>query len=93
MHRNGESFSISSHLKCARMGFCCWKFRLEALKGKGDVNLDQRLTVKEVESYLNDAVPVLSEKLIGVAQYPNSYSRGQDFPLGVVPNPSSAQTR
>lgn len=57
---------------------------LQALdKGAGDGNKDGRITVKELEAYVNDAVPELTLKHKGTAQYPNSYSRGQDFPIGV----------
>ena len=56
---------------------------LEALEGKGDANKDGKITVKEVEAWLNERVPELSEKHAGAAQYPNSFARGQDFPIGV----------
>jgi len=39
--------------------------------------------VSELEAFLNDIVPELSRQYRGKAQYPNSYARGQDFPLGV----------
>ncbi len=57
---------------------------LEALGGKGDGNGDGRITVKEVEAFLNTRVPELSEEFTGAAQYPNSFGRGQDFPIGLV---------
>jgi uncharacterized caspase-like protein len=58
---------------------------LQALdKGEGDANKDGRITVKELEAYVSDAVPELTLEHKGTAQYPNSYSRGQDFPIGVV---------
>ncbi len=43
-------------------------------------------TVKELEAFINDQVPQLTEEHRGQAQYPNSYARGQDFPIGVVDN-------
>ena len=57
---------------------------LEALDGKGDFNSDGRITVKEVEAWLNERVPELSEEHVGAAQYPNSFARGQDFPIVVL---------
>ncbi|MEM6917078.1 MAG: caspase family protein, partial [Verrucomicrobiota bacterium] len=57
---------------------------LEALDGQGDGNDDKKITVKEVEIWLNERVPVLSEKFSGAAQYPNSFARGQDFPIGLL---------
>lgn len=57
---------------------------LEAIEGKGDANSDGKITVKEVEAWLNERVPELSEKHTGAAQYPNSFARGQDFPIGVI---------
>ena len=57
---------------------------LKGLSGEGDGNKDGRITVKELEAYLNDRVPELTKKYRGLAQYPNSYARGQDFPIGVV---------
>ncbi len=57
---------------------------IEALEGKGDFNGDGKITVKEVEAWLNERVPELSEKHTGTAQYPNSFARGQDFPIGII---------
>ncbi len=45
---------------------------------------DGKITVKELEAYLNDRVPELTLKYRGKAQYPNTYSRGQDFPISVI---------
>ncbi len=59
---------------------------LKGLSGEADsgTNPDRKITVKELEAYVNDKVPELTKKYRGSAQYPNSYARGQDFPLGVV---------
>lgn len=57
---------------------------LEGLNGKGDGNSDGKVTIKEVEAWLNERVPELSEKHTGTAQYPNSFARGQDFPIGLI---------
>ncbi len=56
---------------------------LEALGGKaaGD---DGRVSVNELKAYLDVAVPELTEKFLGQAQYPASYGYGQDFPVSVV---------
>lgn len=58
---------------------------LEALEGKADGgSADEKITVTELKSYVEDRVPELSEKYHGNAQYPTSYSFGQDFPLVIV---------
>ena len=58
---------------------------LEGLaEGKADGNKDGKVTVKEVEAYINDVVPELSRKLTDTPQFPSSYARGQDFPIGIV---------
>jgi hypothetical protein len=56
---------------------------LEGLNGKADANKDQKLTVRELSTYVEDTVPELSEKYKGVAQYPSGYSFGNDFPIAV----------
>ena len=53
---------------------------LQALKGHASKN-DEKVTVKELTYYVEEQVPVLSEKYKGNAQYPTSYGFGQDFPL------------
>ena len=58
---------------------------LEGFKGKADGGtMDKKITVKELESYLNDRIPELSQQYKGTVQYPMSWSRGQDFPVTVV---------
>ena len=52
--------------------------------GKADADKDGKITVKEIDTYINEAVPELSKKLTNTPQYPTSYSRGQDFPIGIV---------
>lgn len=52
--------------------------------GKADADKDGKITVKEIDAYINEAVPELSKKLTNTPQYPTSYSRGQDFPIGIV---------
>ena len=56
---------------------------LEGFKGAADGNKDGKITVKELDAYLQDQVPILTEKYKGSAQYPSSYGFGQDFPLGI----------
>ncbi len=56
---------------------------LEALSGKAD-NGDKRITVKEIDAYLQTVVPELTAKYKGTPQYPASYGFGNDFPVGVV---------
>ncbi len=57
---------------------------LKGLSGEADgAPLDGKVTVKELEAYLNDQVPELTKLHRGKLQYPNSSTRGQDFPIGI----------
>jgi hypothetical protein len=42
-----------------------------------------KVTIKELETYLNDYIPELTQKYHGSVQYPKSWSKGMDFPIGV----------
>ena len=44
---------------------------------------DKKVTIKELEVYLNDNLPTLTEKFHGTVQYPKSWSKGMDFPISV----------
>ncbi|MFN7928197.1 MAG: caspase family protein [Blastocatellia bacterium] len=57
---------------------------LEALSGKADRGNDHKITVKELDAYLQEMVPELSAKYRGAPQYPASYGFGNDFPIGIV---------
>ncbi|MCG8574842.1 MAG: caspase family protein [Flavobacteriales bacterium] len=57
---------------------------LEALGGSQSASNDTKVTVNEMKSYVEDRVPELSEEYHGSAQYPTSYSYGQDFPLVIL---------
>lgn len=58
---------------------------LEGLKGAADGgNKDGKITIKELEAYLNDRIPELTQKYRGTMQFPNTWSRGMDFPIVVV---------
>lgn len=58
---------------------------LEALSGKADGgNKDGKITMYEIKSYIDDQVPERSLQLKGKLQFPYSFSRGHDFPIGVV---------
>lgn len=60
---------------------------LSALEGKADgAPKDGRVTIFEMKSYLDSVVPDLSESKKGKAQYPYTFSVGNDFPL-TVPKP------
>ena len=59
---------------------------LEALSGKADKGGDKKITVKELDAYLQEQVPELTAKYKGTPQYPSSYGYGNDFPIGVVKN-------
>jgi uncharacterized caspase-like protein len=56
---------------------------LQALAGQADGGNppDKKITVKEVEAYINDRVPALTHQYRGSVQYPTSYAVGNDFPL------------
>lgn len=58
---------------------------LQGLRGAADggTEPDDKITVRELDAYLNDRIPSLTTEHRGAAQYPNSFSRGQDFPLVV----------
>ena len=57
---------------------------LEALSGKADTGGDKKITVKEIDTYLQEQVPEVTAKYKGTPQYPASYGYGNDFPIGVV---------
>ncbi|MFD1551908.1 hypothetical protein DNU06_01585 [Putridiphycobacter roseus] len=58
---------------------------LEIIGGVSEGNkLDNKITVNEIKTYVEERVPELSEKYHGSAQYPTSYSFGQDFPIVIV---------
>ena len=55
---------------------------LEALKGKADgAPEDEKVTVYELKSFLDDQVPAYSLKYKNMPQYPNTFSIGHDFPI------------
>ncbi len=58
---------------------------LKGLAGDADNGScpDGKITVKKLETYLNSKVPELIKQYGGKAQNPNSFARGQDFPLGI----------
>lgn len=56
---------------------------LQGLEGAAD-NGDHRITVNELKAYLETAVPELTQKYKGAAQYPASYGFGNDFPVEVL---------
>ena len=56
---------------------------LTGLEGGADgTPQDGKITVRELTAYIEDQVPELTKKYRGTAQYPQSFSRGQDFPVG-----------
>lgn len=56
---------------------------LMGLQGAAD-NGDGSITVNELKAYLETAVPELTQKYKGTAQYPASYGFGNDFPLETI---------
>jgi WD40 repeat protein len=77
---NQEQFA--AELKDLKHGIFTYAI-INGLKGEADLRKDGKITVKEIELYLNDIIPVLSEKYKGVQQFPQSFSRGMDFPLSI----------
>jgi WD40 repeat protein len=56
---------------------------LKGLAGEADSSPSDRIiTVGEIETFLDRKVPELTKEFRGTTQYPQRYSRGQDFPLG-----------
>ena len=56
---------------------------LEAFKGDAG-NADKKLTVKQLDAYLQIKVPEITKKYKGTEQYPSSYSYGNDFPIIII---------
>ncbi|MBK9290735.1 MAG: caspase family protein [Bacteroidetes bacterium] len=56
---------------------------LEGLKGKAD-NGDNKITVKEIDAFVQQMVPELSARYKGSPQYPASFGFGNDFPIVVL---------
>lgn len=55
---------------------------LKGIRGEADgAPKDGKITIFELKSYIDDQVPLLNEKYSGKAQYPYTFSRGQDFPV------------
>ena len=57
---------------------------LEILNGQLGDNGDQKITISELKSYVEERVPELSSQYRGSPQYPTSYSFGQDFPIVII---------
>ena len=56
---------------------------LQAFKGDAG-NIDKKLTVKQLDAYLQTKVPEVTKKFKGTEQYPSSYSYGNDFPIIII---------
>ena len=57
---------------------------IEAIGGAADGSpKDGRITIREINAYLENVIPELSEKYRGQPQYPVVFSKGQDFPVVV----------
>jgi len=54
---------------------------LEGVKGQADSNGDQKLTIRELSTYIENKVPELAEQFKGLSQFPSAYSFGNDFPI------------
>jgi len=58
---------------------------LLGLQGGADgKNKDRKITVLELNSFLNDMVPELTQKYKGMSQYPRNFGYGQDFPVVIT---------
>lgn len=59
---------------------------LQALGGKADgAPKDNKITVYELKSFIDDQVPEYTKRINGVSQYPYSFSGGNDFPVCLLP--------
>lgn len=75
------SQQLASEVKALGHGVFTYAL-IEGLRGAADgAPKDGKITVKELEAYLSDRVPALTKRHRGSAQYPNSFARGQDFPI------------
>jgi len=57
---------------------------LEIIEGQVGDNGDQKITVTEIKTYVEERVPELTEEHRGSPQFPTSYSFGQDFPIVIL---------
>ncbi|MEM9326299.1 MAG: caspase family protein [Bacteroidota bacterium] len=58
---------------------------LEALGGAADgAPKDNKVTIYELKSYLDDRVPTYSREYKGKSQFPYTFSKGRDFPITIV---------
>ena len=55
---------------------------LEALNGKG-YGIDNKITIKELASYVEDVLPDRTYQKWGYEQIPQSNITGNDFPIGI----------
>ncbi len=70
---------VQSSLPASSRRWCIYGFHLRPAAWLGD----GKVTVKELDAYLQEQVPGLTQKYKGTPQYPSSYGFGQDFPMGV----------
>ncbi|MEO9022855.1 MAG: caspase family protein, partial [Ginsengibacter sp.] len=56
---------------------------LQAFAGEAG-NTDNKLTVKQLDAYLQNKVPEITKKYKGTEQYPSSYGYGNDFPIIII---------
>ena len=65
---------------------------IEGMRGKADVNGDQRVSVREIVGYATREMPLLSQRLVSetISQMPVGYSRGADFALAGEPQGQAA---
>jgi len=55
---------------------------IQALSGEASLNNCQ-ITAASIKSFVDDNMPIYTEKFNGQAQYPTTFMWGQDFPLGI----------
>jgi len=70
----------------AQIGHGVYTFAiLLGLQGQADAgSKDKQITVQELDVFIKEKVPELSEKYKGQSQYPKSYGGGDDFPLIII---------
>ncbi|MBN1415585.1 MAG: caspase family protein [Bacteroidales bacterium] len=80
---SAESRQQSAEIKSLQHGVFTYVL-LEAIQGKADgAPQDNKITIYEIKSYIDDQVPEISYRLIRHRQFPSTFSIGHDFPLVV----------
>jgi hypothetical protein len=72
---------FANEVKDIGHGVFTWAL-MQGLDGAAATN-DGKITAASLKAYIDDAVPLLSQKYRGSEQFPQALVSGQDFPIGV----------